>query len=315
MTLIDSEIITTNTYLPDLDLYPVCRSLSKMSNPHSLRIMYLLHKVCWNTNLKDTPIIQIPIKALIDYLQIEEEEDPLSIIQAAIYHIMGHPIHIVRLKSGADPRVWNGNAWIINYVLSDTSGYIYLHLNSSAQRYFALLEALNRVRIDSLIRISRTIPTWLYITLTNASYHGQYWVIDIDSFSKMSMIEDREAWSDAKKGREMLRVLFGVFATPEVKKEFLRARIEKRNVNFIPWEIRNGNTWTIRSRSELQFNICVLKRGAAYAHYVFSFNPNDDAGIIQPTEYPFQPTIENEYREKIKIMNDIKLLTLNYMPI
>lgn len=316
MVLIDDKVISSNTYEPALDLYPVCRSLSRMSNAHSLRVMYLLHKICRHTPVKDHPVIEIPIQELISYLGIEAEEDPLELIQKAIFYIMENPIHIVRLRSGEDPRTWNGCSWIIDYIFSSSLQKIYLHINPAVQKYLLLLDALDHVRLDSILRISRTFPVWLYITLTNASRYGKYWVVSTDIFAKMSMIEDREVWTVTRIGRDTLRVQLGAFTTPAVKEEFTKARKGKRDVHFIPWEIRKGNILTVRTHSELQFNICTLKKwpGAAYSHYVFSFNPSDDAGMITPPDLENLPTIAEEFQKHSGIMGSIKLLTLNYLP-
>lgn len=137
---------------------------------------------------------------------------------------MENPIHIVRLRSGEDPRTWNGSSWIIDYIFSSSLQKIYLHINPAAQKYLLHLDALEHARVDSILRISRTFPIWLYITLTNASRYGKYWVVSTDMFAKMSMIEDREVWIGKRIGRDTLRVQLGAFTTPAVKEEFTKAR-------------------------------------------------------------------------------------------
>lgn len=291
MTLLDEQLIMSNSYLPHIDLFPVVKSLSRMSNISSLRLMFLIHKLTLGKKLANTPVIEIPItKKLISYLGIEGEDITAS-LDYVLHQIICSPIPFLRRGKDGN-RLWYSPTWLLNYKVSEETNLIHIFLNPEIEEQLGLLEALNIVRPHSCLSLSRTYPLWLYITLSNASVHGDYWVVSVENFSLVSMADDKNTFAKEKRANAISTELLGISPSLSVKEEERSARKEKRPQRFIPFNLSaRGNIPTIRQKSELLVNVCNIKIKNIISYYAFSFKVEDNNGFISERHSEFSKNL------------------------
>lgn len=291
MTLLDEQLIRSNSYLPHIDLYPVVKSLSRMSNISSLRLMFYIHKLTLGKKLVNLPVIEVPItKELLSYLGIEGE-DPIASLEYILHQISSSPIPFLRRdKDGR--RTWHSPTWLINYKVSEETSHITLYLNPEIEEQLRLLEALSVVRPPSCISLSRTYPLWLYIALTNASLYGDYWVVSAEDFSLISMTEDKNTYRPNKRLSSIPAMLLGICNNPLGREDEKAARKEKRPQKFIPCLFTSrGNLPTLRDKSELMVNVCNIKIKNVISYYAFSFREEDNNGFASKHRSEFSKNL------------------------
>lgn len=309
MKLLTTDLIDSNPYRPDYDLYPVAQSLSYMSNINSLRLMYILQAVLKEKNSMSTKKVEIPVTPLLlSYLELSKEDNPLQKIEYALSLIANSPIFIIR-RDNHDIPTWSSISWFTKYVVDGKSKTIHLRTNPEALSYFLKLDALFCTRPQSCLRLSRTYPLWLYITLTNASLHGDYWIIPTEEFSYLSMMEDKKTYNERERIPYIPKNLLGVSPSEAMIEEEKLARKENRPIHFIPsiFSSRGGNLLVIRAKSELLVNFCNIKVKNTLVAFAFSFRKEDNNDVFFPEtlEYLKSATFEEELQQS-NILSTIK---------
>lgn len=314
MTIMNEKLIRSNTYLPHKDLYPVFKSLSKMESPCSLKMIYLLHIITAGKNVSNTPILKMPISdALLSYLGIGQEENPIASLEYTIYQIAKSPIRTIRRETD-NTKIWTSYPWLTHYKIKECTNSIEIHFNPVVQKYLNLLEALKIAKPNSCYKLSRSFPMWLYVVLLNAKTHGEYWVVDSEDFFSDASIFD---FNEKERPKKIFSLGLGARVNPICLQEQKTALKEKRPPIFIPYFISpKGNLHTIRTKSELVVNLCSIKVKNKLAYFVFSFRTEDDI-VFDPaniSELQESITFEEELR-KSKLFKHLDKYNLTHIEI
>lgn len=298
MVILNDEVIYSNQYRPDYNLLPVVQSMSYMSNESSLRIIYLIYSAIGKLKKANTNL-EIPITSdLISYLGISQSNDYWKDLEDALNAISKCPIiRVIRDENGKHR--WMSTPWFSSYTLSDKYKRLRIDINSHVVPYIPLVSSFSKVRPISCVKLSRGFPTWLYIVLTNASYYGDYWVIDVEDFRHVSGMNDRESHStEDRRIKSISSHILGLVPSPEFKEEAKLARKEKRPIRFTPcrFSTSDGNMSVVRSKSELLVNSCNVKIKNITKYLAFSFRKEDDNGISYGDSFEYMKylTFEEE---------------------
>lgn len=318
MILLDDELIRKNSYLPHEDLFPVVKSLSRLTTTHSLRLIYLLHKAIEGVDLSSSPLLKVSVPVLSEFLSPPEKSDLPYIIHQSLQEICNTPIHLLRRNSDGR-RDWTSQSWLIGYVYHEQDPYVYIHINPSSVRYFSLLSALSVVRPESILALSRTMPIWLYIVLSNASTYSDFWIVPLEDLNRVMMIEARGVYLKWDSNFQHIpKEILGLSMSPENRAEYQLAKLERRPQRFIPMPFskRQGSLYALRSYSELTANACTIKEMKRLTKIAFSFREEDSNGVVFNDADKFRKNRTfGEVLSNTSIQDKVEFLTTNNLPV
>lgn len=198
--------------------------------------------------------IQIDIKGLFRYLEIEERNDRYTIVRDALFDITENP-----LQKKASEKKWSSIPWMSVEYDEDESTYVKIRFDEKVKPYLLALKEYTKIKGLYIAKLQSHYATWLYpvLKMVQTKYYGKH-DISIQRLKEYTFTDDPKeypSYNTAKSAtNNFLTYVVGVkWNTKEKRYEI----------------VKDSPLYEINEKTDIQVSVDIIKQGKKYVGVMF----------------------------------------------
>lgn len=200
---------------------------------------------CVDHTINMFPKVEIDIKGLFKYLEIENVGERYNIIRDAFFDITEHPLQIKKSEKN-----WSSIPWMSVKYNEEDSNFVKINFHEDVKPYLLQLKEYTKIKGLYISKLGSHYSTWLYpiLKMIQTKYFGKH-EITIKRLKELTFTDDKKkypAYNTSKTAnRDFLRRVLGITKNRKTKQFEI---------------ISNSPLWEINEKTDIAVSIIEITK-------------------------------------------------------